>query len=81
MSDNAFAYRRSNAFRAVLTAQGARHILIPPYATLERQGGEIPADSGLHREESERVSPDGRRTAAIAEAVLWALLRIATRAE
>jgi transposase InsO family protein len=31
MSDNAFAYRRSNAFRAVLTAHGARHILIPPY--------------------------------------------------
>jgi Integrase core domain/leucine-zipper of insertion element IS481 len=26
MSDNAFAYRRSNAFRAVLTAHGARHI-------------------------------------------------------
>ncbi len=31
MSDNAFAYRRSNAFRAVLAAHGARHILIPPY--------------------------------------------------
>ena len=31
MSDNAFAYRRSNAFRAALTAHGARHILIPPY--------------------------------------------------
>jgi len=26
MSDNAFAYRRSNAFRAVLSAHGARHI-------------------------------------------------------
>ena len=34
--------------------------------------------SGLHREEGEWVGPDGRRTGAIAEAVLWALLRIAT---
>jgi hypothetical protein len=25
MSDNAFAYRKSNAFRAVLEAHGARH--------------------------------------------------------
>jgi len=33
--------------------------------------------SGLRREEIEWVGPDGRRTAAIAEAVLWALLRIA----
>jgi transposase InsO family protein len=31
MSDNALAYRRSNAFRAVLAAHDARHILIPPY--------------------------------------------------
>jgi transposase InsO family protein len=31
MSDNAFAYRRSNAFRVLLAAHGARHILIPPY--------------------------------------------------
>jgi len=31
MSDNAFSYRRSNAFRAVLAANGARHILTPPY--------------------------------------------------
>jgi transposase InsO family protein len=31
MSDNAFAYRRSNAFKAVLADHGARHILIPPY--------------------------------------------------
>jgi transposase InsO family protein len=31
MSDNAFAYRRSTAFRDVLTRHGARHILIPPY--------------------------------------------------
>jgi Integrase core domain len=31
MSDNAFAYRRSNAFRVVLTAHSARHILTPPY--------------------------------------------------
>jgi transposase InsO family protein len=31
MSDNAFAYRRSNAFRAVLAAHGARHIFTPPY--------------------------------------------------
>src|ERR1700742_1605370 len=31
MSDNAFAYRRSNAFRAVLAAHGARHILTPFY--------------------------------------------------
>ncbi len=31
MSDNALAYRRSNAFRAILEGQGARHILIPPY--------------------------------------------------
>lgn len=36
--------------------------------------------SGLRREESDWVSPDGRRTAAIAEAVLWALLRIAAGA-
>jgi hypothetical protein len=33
--------------------------------------------SGLRREDSEWVGPDGRRTAAVAEAVLWALLRIA----
>jgi transposase InsO family protein len=31
MSDNALAYRRSNAFRDQLLAHGARHILIPPY--------------------------------------------------
>jgi transposase InsO family protein len=31
MSDNAFAYRRSNAFREQLAAHGARHILTPPY--------------------------------------------------
>jgi transposase InsO family protein len=31
MSDNAFAYRNSKAFKAVLAAHGARHILIPPY--------------------------------------------------
>ena len=31
MSDNAFAYRRSNAFQAVLVSHGARHILTPPY--------------------------------------------------
>jgi len=37
--------------------------------------------SGLRREEGEWVSPDGRRTAVIAEAVLWALLRIGTGAD
>lgn len=31
MSDNAFAYRRSNALRAILVGHGARHILTPPY--------------------------------------------------
>jgi transposase InsO family protein len=31
MSDNAFAYRKSNAFRAVLERHVARHILTPPY--------------------------------------------------
>jgi transposase InsO family protein len=31
MSDNAFAYRRSNAFKAVLAEHDARHILTPPY--------------------------------------------------
>jgi len=31
MSDNAFAYTRSNAFRAMLERQGVRHILIPAY--------------------------------------------------
>jgi transposase InsO family protein len=31
MSDNAFAYRRSTAFRAVLERHRARHILTPPY--------------------------------------------------
>ena len=31
MSDNAFAYRNSRAFKAVLAANGARHILTPPY--------------------------------------------------
>jgi hypothetical protein len=36
--------------------------------------------SGLRREEGEWISPDGRRTAAISEAVLWALLRIAAGA-
>jgi transposase InsO family protein len=31
MSDNAFAYRNSQAFRGALAAHGARHILTPPY--------------------------------------------------
>jgi transposase InsO family protein len=31
MSDNAFAYRKSNAFKAQLARYGARHILTPPY--------------------------------------------------
>ena len=31
MTDNAFAYVHSRAFREVLKAQGARHIRIPPY--------------------------------------------------
>jgi transposase InsO family protein len=31
MSDNAFAYRNSRAFKALLAAHGARHILTPPY--------------------------------------------------
>ena len=31
MSDNAFAYRRSNGFRDQLAIHGARHILTPPY--------------------------------------------------
>jgi transposase InsO family protein len=31
MSDNAFAYRKSRAFGAVLERHGARHILTPPY--------------------------------------------------
>ena len=31
MSDNAFAYRNSKAFKAILAAHGARHILTPPY--------------------------------------------------
>jgi transposase InsO family protein len=31
MSDNAFAYRHSRAFRAVLQRSGARHITTPPY--------------------------------------------------
>jgi hypothetical protein len=31
MSDNAFAYRRSRAFRGALARHGARHILTPPY--------------------------------------------------
>lgn len=31
MSDNAFAYRKSNTFKATLERHGARHILIPPY--------------------------------------------------
>jgi transposase InsO family protein len=31
MSDNAFAYRNSRAFRAVLERHDARHILTPPY--------------------------------------------------
>lgn len=31
MSDNAFAYRRSTAFRGVLERHRARHILTPPY--------------------------------------------------
>jgi hypothetical protein len=36
---------------------------------------------GLRREEDEWGSPGGQRTTAIAEAVLWALLRIATGTE
>ena len=31
MSDNAFAYTKSRAFRAMLERIGARHILIPRY--------------------------------------------------
>jgi transposase InsO family protein len=31
MSDNAFAYRNSRAFKGVLRANAARHILTPPY--------------------------------------------------
>ena len=31
MSDNAFVYRKSSAFRSVLAHHGARHILTPPY--------------------------------------------------
>ncbi|HEV2844643.1 MAG TPA: IS481 family transposase [Thermoanaerobaculia bacterium] len=31
MSDNAFAYRKSNAFKAQLASHGTRHILTPPY--------------------------------------------------
>jgi transposase InsO family protein len=31
MSDNTFAYRKSAAFRDLLAAHGARHILTPPY--------------------------------------------------
>jgi transposase InsO family protein len=31
MSDNAFAYRKSTAFRELLAAHGARQILTPPY--------------------------------------------------
>jgi transposase InsO family protein len=31
MSDNAFAYRKSRAFREILERHGARHILTPPY--------------------------------------------------
>ena len=31
MSDNAFAYRNSRAFKEVLERNGARHILTPPY--------------------------------------------------
>jgi transposase InsO family protein len=31
MSDNAFAYTNSHAFKAVLASAGARHILTPPY--------------------------------------------------
>lgn len=31
MSDNAFAYRKSNAFKATLERHRARHILTPPY--------------------------------------------------
>jgi len=31
MSDNAFAYRKSRAFRQVIERHGARHILTPPY--------------------------------------------------
>jgi hypothetical protein len=30
-SDNAFAYRKSNAFPALLDTHGARHILTPPW--------------------------------------------------
>ena len=46
--------------------------------------GSIGTGFGAYREEGRgkrMVNPDGRRTVAIAEAVLWALLRIATRAE
>lgn len=36
---------------------------------------------GLRHEGGEWVSPEGQRTAAVAEAVLWALLQIAAGAE
>ena len=60
MSDNAFAYRKSNAFRAVLERHRARHILTPPYTprwngkverfiqTLKRELGDRPPISRVH---------------------------------
>jgi hypothetical protein len=64
----AFARRRSYSRRADIVVNGRLAL-----ALIRR--------SGLRRAEHEWVSPDGRRTTAIAEAVMWALLGIATGTE
>ena len=48
MSDNAKCYATSHDFRDALAELGARHILIPPYAALEREDRAVLQNAG-HR--------------------------------
>jgi transposase InsO family protein len=49
MSDNAFAYTKSNDFKAILEDNGARHILTPPYTP--RWNGKVERFIGTLKQE------------------------------
>ena len=55
MSDNAFAYRKSRAFRDILGRHGARHILTPPYTP--RWNGKVCVLASRCRPAGRRGSP------------------------
>ncbi len=55
MSDNAFAYRKSRAFREALGSHGARHILTPPYTP--RWNGKVCVLASRCRPPGRRGSP------------------------